>query len=638
MLDCRPRFRLKIACGWEKHLKSGALESQAVFGGGSHIKYWFVVALDSAAANFYLRRLLTAMFLARLHKFLTATVDEKSRSRAIFWLTLSLTFAAIYGILGLKQAFSGEYVVQDDARQHVFWMMRFVDLQLFPNDFIANYYQSVAPAGYSTLYKIAATIGIHPLLFHKILPLFLGLISSYYCFGLCLEMLPVPMTGFIASLLLNQHMWMTDDLASTTPRAFIYPIFLGFLYYLSRSSLLPCLGAIALIGLFYPPYALVAAGILVLRLVAWENGRLRLSGDRTNYLFCSTGLGVILLVMLPYALDKSEFGPTYTAAEAKQMREFAPNGRNAFFRPNLKDFWLTGRGSGMFPKSLFTPVTHCAALLLPLLLFWRSAFPLASQINSKIWLLLQLFLASLAMFLAAHATLFKLYQPGRYTAYSLRFIVVLLGAIALTLMIDGLGHWASTTETKFNLKKLVALITTATIAIAVVLYPCWVEDFPDVGYVAGEMPALYKFFQQQPKDILIASIAPEADNLPTFSQRSVLVAKEYAVPYQKGYFSGYLRRVNDLIRAQYTSERAVLKNFINTYGIDFWMLDRNALTLKYVEDYGWIDDFDATPEATLSLKQGKIPALAPAMTSCAVFQNEIVVVLDASCIVKMTGN
>ncbi|MCC3408680.1 MAG: hypothetical protein JGK17_24505 [Microcoleus sp. PH2017_10_PVI_O_A] len=577
------------------------------------------------------------VLIARLHKFLTATVDEKSRSHAIFWLMLSLTFAAVYGVLGIAQAFSAEYVVQDDARQHVFWMMRFVDRQLFPNDFIANYFQSVAPAGYSTLYKLAATIGIHPLFFHKILPLFLGLISTYYCFGLCLEMLPVPLTGFIASLLLNQHMWMTDDLASTTPRAFIYPIFLGFLYYLSRSSLLPCLGAIALIGLFYPPYALVAAGVLVLRLLSWENGRLRLSGDRTNYLFCTTGLGLIFLVMLPYALDKSEFGPTYTAAEAKQMGVFAADGRNAFFRPNPVDYWLTGRGSGMFPKSLFTPVTHCVGLFLPLLLFWRSAFPLANQIQTKIWLLLQLFLASLAMFLAAHATVFKLYQPGRYTAYSLRFIVAIASAIALTLIIDGVGNWASKTETKFKSKNLVALITMVIIAIAVVLYPCLVEKFPTVGYVEGKMPGLYKFFQQQPQDIVIASIAPEADYLPTFSQRSVLVGKEYAVPYQKGYYSRFLRRINDLIRAQYTGDRAVLQNFINIYGIDFWMLDRNALTLKYVEDYGWIEDFDSTPEAILYLKQGKVPILAQAMTNCAVFENQVLVVLQTSCIAKLTS-
>ncbi|MEG4047738.1 hypothetical protein [Microcoleus sp. Pol17_C1] len=578
------------------------------------------------------------MFIARLHKFLTATVDEKSRSRTIFWLTLSLTFAAVYAILGLKQVFSAEYMVQDDARQHVFWMMRFVDPELFPNDFIANYFQSVAPAGYSTLYKLATTIGIHPLLFHKILPLFLCLISTYYCFGFCLEILPVPMTGFIASLLLNQHMWMTDDLASTTPRAFIYPIFLAFLYYLSRSSLLPCLGAIALIGLFYPPYALVAAGILVLRLLCWKNGGLCLSGDRTNYLFCTTGLGVIFLVMLPYALDNSEFGPTYTAAEAKQMAEFVPSGRNAFFRPNPKDYWLTGRGSGMFPKSLFTPVTHCVGLLFPLLLFLRSAFPLANQIQSKIWLLLQLFLASSAMFFAAHATIFKLYQPGRYTAYSLRFIVVLITAIVLTLIIDGVGYWASKTATIFQFKNQVALMTTAIIAVAVVLYPCLVEKFPTVGYIEGKMPALYKFFEQQPKDILIASIATDTDHLPTFSQRSVLVAKEYAVPYQKGYYSKYRQRLNDLIRAQYTPDRAVLQKFINQYGVDFWMLDRNALTLQYIKDDGWLNQFDSTPEARLSLEQWKIPALASAMTSCAVFQNEILVVLEASCIGKLTGN
>jgi hypothetical protein len=338
--------------------------------------------------------------------------------------------------------------------------------------------------------------------------------------------------------------------------------------------------------------------------------------------------------MLPYALDNSEFGPTYTTAEAKQMGEFAAGGRNAFFRPNAVDYWLTGRGSGMFPKSLFTPVTHCAGLLFPLLLFLRSAFPLANQIQRQIWLLLQLFLASSAMFFAAHATIFKLYQPGRYTAYSLRFIVVLITAIALTLIIDGVGHWASKTATTFHFKNLVALITTAIIAVAVVLYPCLVKKFPTVGYVEGKMPGLYKFFEQQPKDILIASLAAETDYLPTFSQRSVLVAKEYAVPYQKGYYSRYRQRASDLIRAQYTPDRAVVQSFIDNYGVDFWMLDRNALTLDYVKDYGWIDDFDSTPQAMLSLKQGKIPALASAMTSCAVFQNEIVVVLDASCIVK----
>ncbi|MEK0189237.1 hypothetical protein WMG39_30985, partial [Microcoleus anatoxicus PTRS2] len=245
------------------------------------------------------------------------------------------------------------------------------------------------------------------------------------------------------------------------------------------------------------------------------------------------------------------------------------------------------------------------------------------------------FLASLVMFLAAHATIFKLYQPGRYTAYSLRFIVVFLSAIALTLLLDGVGNWAKTTETNFGIKNLLSIITTAIIAVVVVLYPCLVEKFPSVGYVEGKMPELYQFFQEQPPDILIASLAPEVDNLPTFSQRSVLLGKEYAVPYQKGYYTRFRQRVNDLIRAQYSPDRSVVQKFINQYGIDFWMLEREALTLEYVKDYGWIEDFDSTPKAMQVLKQGKIPVLAEAMTSCAVFQNGIVVVLETSCIAKL---
>jgi hypothetical protein len=67
------------------------------------------------------------MWVHYLCQFLTATTDKKSSPKVIFWFTLSLTFAALYSILALQQVFSSEYVVQDDARQHVFWMRRFLD-------------------------------------------------------------------------------------------------------------------------------------------------------------------------------------------------------------------------------------------------------------------------------------------------------------------------------------------------------------------------------------------------------------------------------------------------------------------------------------------------------------------------------
>lgn len=279
------------------------------------------------------------MFISYLHNLLTSPKAGKSNAQTIFWFSLSLTFAAIYGILALQKALSGEYVVQDDARQHVFWMRRFLDPELFPHDLIANYFQSVAPAGYTALYRLMA-FGIDPLLLSKLLPTVLGLITTGYCFGVCLQLLPVPMTGFIAALLLNQNLWMQDGLISATPKAFIYPLFLAFLYYLLRRSLLPCAIALALLGLFYPSLVFICAVLLILQLGRWERGRLHFQ-DRSAYIFCAVGLGVALLVLLPYAVGSSEFGPTITVAEARTLPEFVAGKRSSFFTTTI----LGGSGS-----------------------------------------------------------------------------------------------------------------------------------------------------------------------------------------------------------------------------------------------------------------------------------------------------
>ncbi len=149
-----------------------------------------------------------------LPKYLTTLPPTK------FWFYLSLTLAIICGILGIIPAFSHQYVVQDDARSHVFWMARFLKPELFPNDIIADYFQSVAPKGYTYFYQLFSLIGIPPLLLNKFLPIILGLITTAYCFGVAIQILPVPLAGFLSTLFLNQNLWLKDDLISATPEHF----------------------------------------------------------------------------------------------------------------------------------------------------------------------------------------------------------------------------------------------------------------------------------------------------------------------------------------------------------------------------------------------------------------------------------
>ncbi|NEP88999.1 MAG: hypothetical protein F6K18_20390 [Okeania sp. SIO2C2] len=586
-----------------------------------------------------------------LHKFLTAPTPVR------FWFYLSLGLAAICGILGIIPAFSNEYVVQDDARSHVFWMARFLNPELFPNDIIADYFQSVAPTGYTYFYQLFSLIGIPPLLLNKFLPIILGLITTTYCFRVEIEIFPVPLAGFLSTLFLNQNLWLKDDLISATPRAFFYPLFLAFLYYFLRHSWLGIAVAIALLGLFYPQGVLLCLAVLVLDFLHCRS--------RPKFIILAIGLTAGFFVLLPYALNTSEYSPIITLAEAKNLPEFWPGGRASFFSNNSFDFWLTGDRSGIIPpewlSQSFLPPQVWAGLSL---IFLRSRyFPLAKKITHKIILLPELLLASTGIFLAAHFLLFRLHHPSRYSQHSLRIIMALAGGIAFTLIIDFVWHKFHLLNHPFQTKPVEKnktilssyrrLITHPIkslfpvpcslfpylyiVLILLLLYPALTNNFPVTNYVVGKVPQLYEYLAQQPSDIRIASLALEANNIPTFAQRSILVGSEYALPYHQGYYREIKQRAQDLIQAQYSPDLKQVQNFIEKYGIDFWLLDSQGLTLEYVRTNHRLRQLNNTAAAVvkMQMENGVVPSLLNAQKSCQVLDIPDLVLLEAKCILEL---
>ncbi|MEO1376301.1 MAG: hypothetical protein AAFW70_18755 [Cyanobacteria bacterium J06635_10] len=459
------------------------------------------------------------------------------------------------------------------------------------------------------------------------------------------QILPLPITAFMATLMFNQNTWMKDDLISATPRAFLYPLFVAFLYYLCRKSLFPCLFTIVLIGLFYPQYVFICAGILVVRLWNWHGGKFRFSQQKHDYIFCGIGLGVAFLVMLPYALKTSEFAPIISVAQAKQLPEFLPRGRSSFFKEDLFDYLWSGR-SGIFSASLFTPVTACFGLLLPFLMLFRSKFSLLRKTTEEIIILPQILLVAIGMFIAAHLFLFKLHLPSRYTGYSFRILLTISAAITFTAIFEAI---LSTNYRKNNFfryfKQILSFLFIAVVWLALLFYyPLFTDNLPKTSYQTGSVPTLYEFFQQQPKDTLIASITEEVSNLPTFSQRSILIGREYAIPYHFGYYSEFRQRVLDLIQAQYSENLGDVKTFIQKYGVDFWLLESGAFTPKYSKKNPLLRQYHRsnlnqdklvkiTKNIFQNLQQGNIPALSKTIPNCTVAKVKDYIVLDAKCIV-----
>ncbi len=560
---------------------------------------------------------------------MTASLSLFTRApgpQRLFWFGLSIGFAIFYASLDLKQAFAHEYVVQGDTRAYLVALSGLLGGNLVPHDWIADYYASVSPWGFTQLYLLMAHLGVAPLLFSKILPLFLEVAATIYGFFLVQEMFPVPLAGFIGTLLLNQGLGIHDDIVSATPRGFIYPLLLGFMYYLARSSWPGVALFSLLLGLFFPIGVLLSSALLALRLVmAWLGWRPR---ELPVYI---AGLTVSLAVVLSYLLSESQFGPTVTAAMARHWPEYQPHGRCPFFNPNPWIYWFRGSGSSF--RLAINPPATALAFLLPWLPRFRTRLPLGQKLGPAVWLLPELALVSLAWFFAAQALLFQLYLPSRYTEHSFRIILALAGGIALVILADGVLNWVS--QSPALGKTLAGWGALLGVGLTTVFYPAlfWSPFFPITLDVVSPYPALYEFFRNQPSHTLVASLADEANNVPVFAQRSILVGWKYADPYHLRYYQEIRERATDLIKAQYSPTMAELELFQLKYPITHWLLDESAFDRGYLEANQWIQQYQpAAAKAEALINRGLKPAIAERVEHCTVLHTQGLIVLDAPCL------
>ncbi|WP_157867355.1 hypothetical protein [Gloeothece citriformis] len=571
-----------------------------------------------------------------------------SKKYVIFWLVLSIFFSIFYSYFALEQAFSGKYIIQDDARQHVFWMARFIDPQLYPNDILADYFQEAAPLGYTKLYQVFSLLGIHPFLLHKLLPLALGLVATSYLFFFTLEILPIPLAGFCAATFLNLSLWTRDDLVSGTPVAFAVPLFCSFLYYYITENKVLTLLSMALLGLFYPQCLLVAFGLISLRIFRLHHKMIKFSAEINDYIWLLAAGLLTFLVLLPYVVFPSSFGEVITKSEAQQLPVFQAEGWSSFFSSHPFQYWFCGKRSGILPTDWcrfyrrgleLLPPQLWLCIILPIGLYVLKKFSFSVEPSpKKAIVLLQLAFVSLTLFLLAHGLAFTLHLPNRYTEHTLKIVFAVSAALLLVrFMLSILGKIPPKTQ------PLLATLWLFFIIIYIPMgYPLLLinegYEFPSTDYVKGQYPELYQFLENQPKDSLTASLVPETNNLPSFTQRSILVGGSgYALPYHPQFFQEMERRTLDLIQAQYSSEPEKVSEFINRYGIDFWLLDKSAFTQDYIKQDEWLNAFahQINPQELLSAQTR--PFLEKNLNKCAILQADQLILLDANCLLKISS-
>ncbi len=559
---------------------------------------------------------------------------QKPIDQGAAWFYLSFIAPVYYGLITLQHALSYDYIVQDDARQHVVWFQYFINPQLFPDDWIANYFQTVAPMGYRFVYWVAATLGIEPLIWAKLLPLPLAMITTLYVFRLTVLMLPLPLGGFIATLILNQHLWLNDDLVSATARAFVYPLFAAFWYYLLKPALIPCLISLGLQGLFFPQLLLLEVGILTVRLVDWPLHGPRLSRRKHDYHLWLAGLAIALMIAIPFTLRLSTFGAAVTAEQMRVMPEYGLGGRSQYFGVAPINFFLNGSSGIRIPVF---PSIIWAGLGLPLLL--RSRWLQVQLITSHVSSLAQVMVASLSLYGIAHLLLLRLHFPSRYTYHSIRFVLAIAAGIVLAIVLHvGYCKWQEDRRAHLPWSRRDRIIIgltafTLVMVIGVPAIPALVFKFQ--GWEIGEASAIYRYLAQQPSDVRVASLSSEGDNIPVFAQRSTLVGREFALAHHPGYYQELQQRAIALIQAHYRSNAAAISALVMAYEVDFILVDLSMFTPDYLRQQDWLlhSSFqNVVEEAIAQLEQGDQPILQQLSHQCAVASASKLVLVNVQCL------
>jgi hypothetical protein len=241
---------------------------------------------------------------------------------------------------------------------------------------------------------------------------------------------------------------------------------------------------------------------------------------------------------------------------------------------------------------------------------------------------LQLLGASLGLFLLAQLVLFRLYLPSRYVKWSVPLVLACAAAIGLVMLVEIVAGRV-TGRARAPLVAGVALA----LGIGLALYPGHYEG----AFVHDPHPSISAYLRTLPPNTLIAAPPAEADSVPSFTYRPVLISREHALAYHLGYYAELRQRADDLIAAYYAETPAEIGAFASRYGVGMLLVDRAAFHREtYADVWGGAPGEPWEPftaKAGLTAQRARHFALLDLARHCGVADDGAVAAVPASCAV-----
>lgn len=493
-------------------------------------------------------------------------MNQQVQRRFDLWLALGLTavlFALAHGF-----ALGDPWVVNDDTRQQLFWMQRWLDPGLYPGDWLADYSRRYVTWGVQGVYRLAA-ICCSPLQFSKILA---GL--EFIALGGLLFALGRGLGGRATGWGVLCFYWLSPFFLHTISgglaRSFGAPLMA--LFWLSwqqgrrspgeAARGLPRAGlllSLLLLGIFLPYiYALCALALGL----GWLISRLRLAAAPPApwkwWEYALLAASALPVLFYNQQLAGSGFGPMASAEQMQGDPVFGPLGRFPIVPVPSLFFELVGRPlERLLPFRELGPALGIVVAVVLAVLLWNGARAISWRtLGKRLQPLLFLLLASLLLYFAARALLLALFIPSRYLEYTTNLAYVVLPGVLV-------GGFLGARLGKAALTALVLL------CLALAGWRLHGEALHDYGHDAP----LYTAVRETAKDALFAGHPYLMDNVLTFGRRSVLASYELAHPWSRGLWQRLQPRLKDMLQAYYARDPQQVRKFCQTWNVAYLVVD-----------------------------------------------------------------
>ncbi len=521
-----------------------------------------------------------------------------SSTRALAWFTGILALLLAYGP-ALRRSFARSLeplVVNDDARQQIFPLHRWVDPSAFPQDYITDYYlNAFLPLGYRALYRTATLVG-DPLITSAVLPYALLVVL------LAAIAFTANRIGGIVAALLAMALCLTGStylhsLSGGLPRAFGLPVLAIGVATLVAGRARLAMASVWLGAALYPAAgALVgmttsAVWLLLPRLdrgdaAAWSLGR-RLA-------MLAVTVVVSLGLLAPMILGARPYGRMLSVADVEEYPEVGRGGR--FDDDDVApwpSYWVHAR-----EVALRSVVGHGAAwiesegarapgLWMPflgvILLGWGRLLVRSAAARVVTAMLATAFLGNLL----ARALEPFLYLPSRYVTYP----VPLVCAVAIPSGLVSACEWAAHSLGRARVGPWAAA---ALGGVALLLVGAHGDARLGLTRDAGRYASLLAFVETLPHESLLAGFPRGPINdVPLFARRRILMGYETHVVFHEGYTAEMRRRLRAFLAAYYATTPRPLRTLQTEFGVSHVLVDRRHFgprSPRYFRPFGaWVE-------------------------------------------------